>query len=360
MRNKLIETGIQPPYDNITHVCLTPSIHALLQYLLLFDYDTTAHHTAYFTGYAVSKEIASRLPGVWIPFEQTSDKQSLDRMFDKFRLRLARHTRYSFLLKAKLFAFDVGFVPPLIGHSPYALLSDGPLGLAQNTQSDSIDFQRQQHRRKTLSGRIEQLLFGPVALNRWGNNEQCRELYLTEKNDTPVLQGKKVNIASLRELWDKASNESKNFVKSVFDVSNEDISILNSRRFMFCTQPMVGDGILTHEEYLAILKPLFESYGTQNLLLKLHPRDTFDYQRYFPEVAVYGKKVNMQLLVLLGANVERAITICSSAVNSFPESVAVDWYGTDFHPKLHAWFGTMVPPYRAYEQKTISPSAIHA
>lgn len=338
------------PFKDISHVCMTPSIHALLQYMLLFDYDTVAHHTCYFTGYAVSEQIASRLPGVWYPMRQTGTKPSIGRIIKKSLLRISATFRYPFLRNADIFAFDVGFVPPLIGRRPYALLSDGPLGISQNMQSSSAEYQRQIHRKHSLQGHLEELLCGPVAVLGWGNNPQCKSFYLTEENTAVVFQDKPVYIASLKQLWDNASQESRDFVRYVFDVNDDDIKILNSKSFMFLTQPMVKDGILSEDEYLQILKNIFAHYDQSQLLLKLHPRDDFDYKRHFPSVTVYGKKVNMQLLVILGANVERAATICSSSINSFPESVEADWYGVDIHPKLKRWFGEVALPYRRFNQ----------
>lgn len=338
------------PFEEINKVCMTPSIHALLQYLLLFDYETVAHHTCYFTGYAVSEQIASRLPGVWYPIHQTGTRPTLGRMFKKTALRLSTPFRYPFLGKAEIFAFDVGFVPPLIGRHSYSLLSDGPLGISQNMQLSSAEYQRQMHHKHTLQGRAEKFLFGPVAVSGWGNNPQCKSFYLTEPNTAVVFQDKPIYIDSLSQLWNKASQESRDFVRYVFDVNGDDIDILNSKRYMFLSQPLVKDGILSEAEYLQVLESIFSHYDQSQLLIKLHPRDDFDYKRHFPLVTVYGKKVNMQLLVILGANVERAATICSSSINSFPESVEADWYGVDIHPKLRKWFGEMALPYRSFNQ----------
>lgn len=338
------------PFKDISYVCMTPSIHALLQYLLLFEYDTVAHHTCYFTGYAVSEQIASRLPGVWYSIHQTGTKHTLGRVCQKSLLRLMAPLRYPFLRNADIFAFDVGFVPSLIGHRPYALLSDGPLGISQNMQSFSAEYQRQVQRKHSLQGRLEEFLFGPVAVSGWGNNPQCTSFYLTEQNSSVVFQDKPVYIASLNQLWNNASQESRDFVRYVFDVNDEDIRILNSKRFMFLTQPMVKDAILSEEEYIQVLNDIFSHYDQSQLILKLHPRDDFDYRSHFPHVAIYGKKVNMQLLVILGATVERAATICSSSINSFPDHIAVDWYGVDIHPKLKRWFGEVALPYRPFNQ----------
>lgn len=341
------------PYDEVTHVCITPSIHALLQYLLLFDKDTVANHTAYFLGYAVPTEVASHLAAVRVSFGQTGEKMSLRRALCKFRDRLLCSWKFPFIKSAQVFAFDVGFAPSFIGKCKYALLSDGPLGISQNMQLKSVEYQRQLKRSHTLRGKMEELLYGPVAVFGWGNNPQCTAFYLTEDNDAVVFKDKPVYIKSMERMWADASSESRAFVKHVFSVGKDDISLLSSRHCMFLTQPMVDDQILSESEYVDILKKIFHCYGEENLLLKLHPRDRFDYRKYFPQVAIYDKKVNMQLLVLLGASVDRAITICSSSINSFPESVEADWYGSDIHPRLKAHFGKMVPPYRKYNQMAL-------
>ncbi len=357
MKRKEIHSAdglLSVPFDHVTHACMTGSIHALLQYLLLFDYDTVARHTCYFLGYGVSPELSAHLPAYYFKTKQTGTVLTPSRWLDKISIRLRRNSNYPFLKHSKIFAMDVGFVPPLIGSQPYALLSDGPLGISQNMQPSSAEYQRQIKKKHTLQGRLEELLYGPVAVFGWGNNPQCREFYLTEENpNAVVLQGKPVHIRSLRHMWESASDETRQLVLNVYGIDDSDIALLNSKRYIFLTQPFTRDRTLTDDEYHHLLQRIFSHYDTSQMLLKLHPRDKFDYQKHFPGIAVYDKKVNMQLLVLLGATVERAITICSSSVNSFPENVTVDWFGPDIHPKLKAFFGQMVPPYRSYNQVSL-------
>lgn len=337
-------------YADITHVCMTGSIHALLQYLILFDYDIVAHHTCYFLGYAVNDEISGRLPAVHFSTKQTGTVWTPSRWIDKLRIRLSRNIKYPFLKTAQIFAMDGGFVPPLIGHNDYALLSDGPLSMSQNMQVTSAEYQRQIQKKHTLQGQLEELLYGPVAVFGWGNNKQCKAFYLTEENQSAVFGEKPVYVQSLQQMWQNASDKSKDFVKYVFGIDEGDMQILNNRKYIYLTQPIVKDRILAENEYVGILRSILSHYDQSQVLMKLHPRDNFDYKKYFPEVGIYDKKVNMQLLVMLGASFQRAITICSSSANSFPETVELDWYGVDIHPKLKAFFGEMVPPNRKYNQ----------
>ncbi|MCR4813150.1 MAG: glycosyltransferase family 52 protein [Bacteroidales bacterium] len=343
-----LDGKIKIKYSDIQNVCMTSSIYALLQYLLLFDDDTVIHKTCYMVGNAVNEEISSKLPAIHFQGKQTGTLWTPSRWLYKLYLRLSRDIRFPFLKRTKIYGHDMGFLAPLIGKRDYFFLSDGPLCMSQNMQENSAEYQRQLRKHRTLTGRMEGFLYGKVAIWTWGNNDQCKEFYMTEENRSVSFKDKPVHIRSLKEMWDESSNEKKQFIQYVFNVTKEDLTLLKSKNLMFLTQPMIKDGILSENEYIDVLNNIFSRYDTSQMLLKLHPRDDFDYKKHFPKIDVYSKPVNMQLLVLLGTNVERAITICSSSVNSFPESVEVDWFGVGLHPKLEKYFGTPVPPYRRH------------
>ena len=329
--------------DEVRQVCIAASCYPLLQYLLLFDLPTTSAHTCYFTGYAVSREISSHLPAVHIPLALSGKRLAPRRWLYKFALRFYKY-RYPFLRKAKIFALDNAFASPLIGRRCYSLLSDGPMCMTNNMQPDSKEYLKQLRKRRSLSGMLEKLLFGPVSVCPLGNNSQCLDFYMTEENESPVFKGKPVHVSSLEKLWDSADEEKRRFVRHVFGISHDDVAMLNSKKLIFLTQPIVKDCGLTEGEYAQLLERIFKNYDTSQMLIKLHPRDDFDYGRHFPGIAVYSKTVNMQLLALQGVRFERAITVCSSSLGSFPETTELDWYGSSVHPKIKAFFGEAIPP----------------
>lgn len=353
MKDKVITSDdglLSVRYSEVEKVCMSGSIYALLQYILMTDDDVALNKTCYFLGYGVSKKVSEHLPAVYFATKQTGTIWTPSRWCDKIRIRLTKNCRYPFLKTANIYALDSGFVAPLIGRRPYSLLSDGPLCLSQNMQETSGEYLRQQKKHHSLIGRLEGLFYGPVAISNFGNNDQCKEFYMTEENESPVLEGKIVHISSLQTLWEQSSEKKKDFIKYLFDITAEDLSMLCSRNLMFLTQPMVKDRVLTEQEYVNVLTEVFSHYNQNELLLKLHPRDSFDYKKYFPEVEIFRKPVNMQLLVLLGVSVRKAITICSSSINSFPESVEADWFGVDLHPNIREFFGGSVRPSRHYNQ----------
>ncbi len=336
--------------SNISQVCIASSQHALLQYLLLFDDYTVKYKTFYMLGYGIGTDISAHLPACHFGTSPTARKHSLMRMLDKVLIRIFKYAKFPFLRSADIYALDWGFAAPLIGRRQYSLLADCPLFMSHNMQETSGEFLRQLHQKHSLEGRLERWLIGNIAISGHGNNPQCQRFFLTEENVSPVLKNKEIHIQSLQCLWDNASNDKKNFVATTFNVAQSDVDGISGRDIMFMTQALITDAILSETEYLHLLNRLFSRYDQSKLLIKLHPRDRFDYRRYFPDVAVYDKPVNIQLLVLMGTSVSKAVTICSSSINAFPETVDVEWLGVEAHPALKRFYGDTLLPMRKYKQ----------
>lgn len=121
---------------------------------------------------------------------------------------------------------------------------------------------------------------------------------------------------------------------------------------LFFSQPMAD--LLSDQEYVELLEKIFSHYDRTQLLIKTHPRDHFDYRKYFPQVALFDKPVNVELLSVLNFSFKKAVTISSAAVFSLPESIELDWFGTGIHPKIYAVSGsneTKLP--RSYNQMSL-------
>lgn len=341
-------------YSEIQNSCMCVSLYALLQYLLLFDEETISKHTCYFTGYAVDETIGNKLPGFHFDVKQTINKVlTPSRWWKKIALQVTRDLRFPFIKNTKIYAQDLGFLSSLIGKQSYSLLSDGPNFLTMNMQPDSAEYMRHVRINNSLLGKIERLFYGNVAVHTLGDNPQCTEFFLTEANSSPVLENKAVHIDSFHELWQNSSERKKQFILNVFDVTDDDIASMENVEIMFLSQPLVQDGLLKKDEYIGLLHAIFRHYDTSKMLIKPHPRDVFDYASIFPEVSVFRKKVNVQLLVLMGTKLQRAVTICSSSINAFPNEVEADWFGVQCHPAIGEYYGNDLKPYRPYNQMTL-------
>lgn len=343
MRDKAYISGdglLKLRNSDITHVCVAPSLFPLLQYLLLVDEDTAQYHTYYFFNDVIPSVIYKKL--VCTCYVRQADSSlfiAIKKRIHKLLIAFFKTWKYPFLNKVHIYAFDYPILCMYIGNRKYDMLSDAPQCFTYNMQENSEEYRQQIARHHTLLWRLQKFVYGDIYADYYGNNKWCQLIHLTEKNDSPILKDKKVCVQSLDELWSSASDNKKQFILSLFDISQEDIQILSSKPIIFFSQPLREDCNLSDLEYFEILNKVFNHYKKQDIIIKTHPRDKFDYSTYFPQITLYNKSVNSQLLQLLGLAPKKVVTFFSSAVEAFPELVECDFYGTRVHPNVYAMFG---------------------
>lgn len=334
--------------NQITHICICGSAYALLQYLLLQSKEDSSEHTFFFVGSGVDATISRNLSHCK-RFDTLPAKgiKRVKRIFEKIYLRCFGRMLYPFIRKAEIYAQDYLFPVVLIGRNTYRLLNESPYFFTINYSEDSCEYKRCKNHLHSLSGKIESFLYGKPLVFLPGQTSLCKEILLTEPNNSPLLLGKKYRIDSFKTLWDLSDESKKEYILSVFNMSNDD---LISQKYIFLTQPLVKDGLLTDDEYKELLQKIFCKYDHTQLCIKVHPRDDYDYSRVFPDIQIYTKPVNLELLLMLNQKCDKVISIFSTAVNSIPEDIEVDWFGTSVHPKLVQYSGNTVVPYRKYNK----------
>jgi len=319
-------------YKDIKQVCICYSLYPLLQYLLLMDEEIIKKHTYYFFGSEVAYNIRCHLPNSCFetrPAETLLKK--IRRIIKKLSLRKFKDYIYPFLKNAEIFAQDFGYLSILIGSRSYSMLQEAPNHLNYVGQEDSAEFQRLKRKSKSLKGRIESFLYGSIATGYDGNNSQCKALFLTEETSAVVTQNKIIQVDSLKSLWEKSSESKRKFILSVFDLTDDDTEFLAKYPILFLSQPWVNDHLIKEDDYVSLLKESFEYYDQKEIIIKCHPRDTFEYEKYFPDIHVFSKPINMQLLMLVAFNTKKVVTFSSSAVDCLPENIEIDWFGTPIH-----------------------------
>ncbi len=336
--------------EDITHVCIAPSLYPLMQYIMLKDIDTVKKHTFYIFTDVISKDIRRHFPCVHYKHDSGTFTQNLKKRLDKFAILLFKNFKFPFLKTARIYALDLTYTCLFIGRKKYALLSDGPSCLTSNMQENSAAYIRQKDKAKSVLGKVQRLIFGDVFIYNWGNNSQCQELFMTEENTSPVVDDHKTHVKSLKQMWNEASNDIKDFLLEIFSLTKDDIASLNSRPLIFFTQPMTTDCSMSKNEYAEVLRKILSLYNPNELIIKTHPRDSFDYQKLFPEALVYRKPVNAQLLELTGVQPKKVITICSSSVEAFSEDIECDYFGSCVHHKIEQHFGKEYFPNRTFNK----------
>lgn len=335
MNEKIIKSEndeLSVSFQNVKSVCVCYSIYPLLQFLLLMDENMIKKHTCYFFGSEIPYNIRCKLP--CFCYETRPAKtffEKIKRIVTKIKLRITKDSLYPFLKDADFYAQDFGYLSILLGNRPYSMLQEAPNHLNFVGQEDSVEFQRLKRKSKSLKGRIESFLYGSIAAGYDGNNSQCKALYLTEEINAVVTRNKIIHVDSLKSLWEKSSESKRKFILSVFDLTDDDTEFLAKYPILFLSQPWVNDCYIKEDDYVSLLKEVFEYYDQKEIVIKCHPRDTFEYEKYFPDIHVFSKPINMQLLMLVAFNTKKAVTFSSSAVDCLPENIEIDWFGTPTH-----------------------------
>ncbi|MBR5719509.1 MAG: hypothetical protein IKX38_00695 [Bacteroidales bacterium] len=326
----------------ITHVSINLSMYALMQYLFLFDEDTIENHTHFFFGPGLNKEVCKNFKNAAF-FPNTSKLSPLRRLTLKLGLRITKNWKYPFLKTAKIYAQDQEYPSILIGRRDYSLLSDGPNCITIHMNEGSTIMALQRATNNTLKGKVVSLIYGDILLNYYGNNKYCKEFFMTEVNSSPILEGKIVHVNPLQELWNNSSTDKQRYILSRYNLYDEDMDILRSKPIAYMSQPDVDNRLLSTEEQYNLVAAILKNYDSSQIIIKTHPRDTFDYRKYFPGITVFDKPVNMELLALAGIKFSKFITICSTSVFGIPYDTDIDWYGAEINPKLLAHYGEFNP-----------------
>lgn len=348
---KSTDNKISLTYNDVQQVCICITPYALLQYFLINELQICQQHTVYIFDESMNPSIKKKLPHIFFQnYFKESFFNKIYRKFVRIYTALTRYQHYPFLKTAKIFAQDHRFFSLFIGNRQYSLLEDAPNVLESVYRKNSAVEITRYKKIHSFSGRLEQAIYGTPCIYTYGNNNQCTDFYLSKAPDALVLDGKNVHINSFQSLWEQSSDEKKQFILDIFDVTNEDMVILSQKPFIFFSQPLDTDFNINKNEYFKILEKIFSKYDYSKLLIKVHPRDTFDYKRYFPNISIFNKTINLQLLMLNGLSFQKAITICSSAVYDLPQDIEVDWFGPSIHPNTLEYCGKELCPPRPYNQ----------
>ena len=332
--------------SEITHVCVAPSMFSFLLYQLIVDEDVAKNHTYYFVDAVPEHAKDMLMTTAFKHFVKGSVWQSICNRLYKLWISWFKTWNYPFLKNAEIYAFDSPGVNLYIGNRPYNYIEDAPGSLRYLLQENSEMYLRMIRRSNSVLGKLQRWIYGDVYINYFTTNKWCKAVYLTDVCHSPLLKGKDVYVKSLNELWAEASEVKKNYIMQLFDLSADDLRVLNSKPMVFFSQPLREDFGVTDQEYADIMQRVLSRYNVQDVLIKTHPRDKFPYNKYFPDVQVFDKPINSQLYQMVGWHPQRIGTFFSTAIDAFPESIECDYFGVDVHPHVKAFWGEHYQPSR--------------
>lgn len=306
--------------------------YALLLYMLYTDEDKLAK-----TVYYVGKHLLDcNLPNkIYMPDVTPYTTRSLI----QYRLKCLKY-RFS-LMRTNIYAQDhLSFSAALIDNLTYTELEDCPnyfSVLASRAPKEPPFI-------PCLGSYIYNIKVGRI-FNRYGGfNPWCVNRIVTSTPDVHFFGrlGLRCEQVNLSQLWKEASASKRQFIQDVYSLS--DVEKLISKKVVVFSQPLVKDAYMSCEEFATLYKPYIDKYGIDNILVKIHPRDDFDYEKYFPGITTLKTKAPQQLLSAMGIKFKTAITVCSSAVSSMDEDCEIVWIGAEVDDRIVKAYGHVKSP----------------
>ena len=310
--------------------------YSLLLYMLYASEEMLSH-----TKYYVGRNLASLT---------LSDKVVMPPMlsFDdktRFLYRL-KCLKYRWALShSEIYAQDhLFFSSPLIDNLGYTLLEDCPNFFT------NFDYHQHLYNERKWRERIQNICLGRIGTHYRGYNPWCKNRILTTDRDIKFFGGLKTYAyeqVNLQQLWNGSSIQKRESIIAAYNLDEINHDALGKRQVAIFSQPLCHDAHFSFDEQRALFLSYVEKFGAENILVKLHPRDDFDYKKAYPGIETLCTKAPQQLLSLMGLKFKTAITCCSSAVSSMDSDCEVIWIGAEVDDRVVKAYGHVNNPCEA-------------
>lgn len=311
------------------YVFIGDATYALMLYIL-YATDEMLQNTTFFVGNNCGAcNLEKKI--LMSPISPYTNKELV-----RYRIKCLKYRKQ--LKEAEIFAQDhVFFAPALIDNLQYNVVEDCPNFFSIREERKEITF------KPTLGALWYNFKVGRIYQRYAGHNPWCKKRIITSTKDEElfVLKSLPYEKISLQKLWLNASEYKKKFIENVFSLPS-----LHSiqKDIVIFSQPLQEDAHLNDEELRNIFLPFVEKFGSENILIKLHPRDKYDYKKAFPGISTLVTKAPQQLLDIMALKFKTAITVCSSAVSSLNEDCEIIWLGAEIDERIVKAYGNIKNP----------------
>lgn len=311
------------------YTCIIDATYALMLYML-YATDNMLQNTTYFVG---SNCKTCNLPNMIVmpPIQPYTNKELL-----KYRIKCLKYRNQ--LKQSTIYAQDhLYFSAPLIDNIPYIVLEDCPNFFIIREERNEITF------KPTLRALWYNFKIGRIYNRYAGHNPWCKKRIITSDYDRQLMEKKRLPFEQVnpKELWNKASSFKKRYIIDTFNLPS--IDAIHKDVVIF-SQPLIEDAHFSDKELTDVFNPYVKQFGAENILVKLHPRDKFDYEKAFPGISILRTKAPQQLLDIMGVKFKTAITVCSSAVSSMDKDCNIIWIGAEIDERIVRAYGHVKCP----------------
>ena len=126
----------------------------------------------------------------------------------------------------------------------------------------------------------------------------------------------KLNLVNIPEMWNNSSQVKRDNILKLFDITEEELNMYSNKDVILLTQA-AWQGKST-DDMIEMYREMLKPYDKSRVVIKRHPRETMDYEDFFPGYDIITKAFPMELFSLVGIRFKVALTYNSTAIFSFP------------------------------------------
>lgn len=150
-----------------------------------------------------------------------------------------------------------------------------------------------------------------------GSHEKIKNVYLTQKNNHPLIIDK-VKIIEMEKCWNELSENQKTKILNIFNIKPTLNDFNNT--VLILTQPLSDSDLMTFNEEIEIYTKLINKFENYTPIIKPHPRDKKNYNEIFKDIEILDKNFPIELLNLIGFNPTIVCSVVSTALLNFKKS----------------------------------------
>lgn len=206
---------------------------------------------------------------------------------------------------------DASTIPNILSGAPFIHIEDGTRSMAE----DAFDFSK----RGTGGGLLFRMITPKIK-----KTQLIGRIWVYGMGDNaPEVSNVRLDI---QEAWANSSEKKRQRILEIFNISPDDIALLQGRDSVLLMQGFTPDGFFSwkdEEQELDLYRRAILDAGEDKILLKRHPRDRRKDLADRLQAPISDSVAPMELFSLSGVKIKRVYAVSSTAVFNIPQGVEI-------------------------------------
>ena len=206
-----------------------------------------------------------------------------------------------------------------------------------NILEDGVNFFKEYNKPLALrkgKNSIKNIIFKLLKMPKPFESKYIKSIEVNDKEDIWVKNKNIIEVPRVK-LFESLTTTEKETITNIF--LNDNIKI-NNNSVLILTQPLSEDSLCSsEEEKIKIYSNILKEYcaDEKDVVLKVHPRDKTNYEKYFNNITILSNKFPMEILTFSpDLKFKKILTVSSSAIETIKNCDEKIVLGMDYINKV--------------------------